>query len=203
MEDVLTHVNDPNVVLETTASQKTYLSVKCPEKTAEELSSKKQPKPKVPDSDKTYNYYSDFTRETFIDRMLEKPEERGLVAKVTKGLNSNYRTSLRWWNQYKETEEIPNKKPERNGGSKSSFTTKYNEYLQGLLDNEPQLFSDDIMKSLTEQFEGFTISKSQLNNYLRNTMLITIKKPLFEPEIRNSPENMQTRFEWFTKREGL
>ncbi|GAA5811901.1 hypothetical protein MFLAVUS_005348 [Mucor flavus] len=30
-------------------------------------------------------------------------------------------------------------------------------------------------------------------------MLITIKKPLFEPEIRNSPENMETRFEWFMK----
>ena len=53
------------------------------------------------------------------------------------------------------------------------------------------------MKSLTEQFEGFTISKSQLNNHLRNTMLITIKKPLFEPEIRNLPGNMQIRFEWF------
>ncbi|KAL0084210.1 hypothetical protein J3Q64DRAFT_1746522 [Phycomyces blakesleeanus] len=38
------------------------------------------------------------------------------------------------------------------------------------------------MKSLTKQFEGFTI-----------------KKPLFEPEIRNSPENMETRFEWFMK----
>ncbi|KAL0077616.1 hypothetical protein F4703DRAFT_1880149, partial [Phycomyces blakesleeanus] len=47
-----------------------------------------------------------------------------------------------------------------------------------LLDNDPQLFSVDIMKSLTKQFEGFTI-----------------KKPLFEPEIRNSPENMETRFE--------
>lgn len=30
-------------------------------------------------------------------------------------------------------------------------------------------------------------------------MLITIKKPLFEPEIRNSPENMETKFEWFMK----
>ncbi|KAI9362351.1 hypothetical protein BD770DRAFT_466937 [Pilaira anomala] len=61
------------------------------------------------------------------------------------------------------------------------------------------VFSDDIMKSLTGQFESFTISKSQLNNHLRNTMLITIKKPLFQPEIRNSPENMETRFEWFMK----
>lgn len=175
------------------------MSVKRPEKTAGELSSEKQLKLKVPGSNKTYNHYSDFIRESFIDRMLEKPEERGLVAKVARDLNINYRTALRWWNQYKETEEIPYKKSEENSGPKSSFTTKHNEYMQGLLDNDPQLFSDDIMKSLAEQFEGFTISKSQLNNQLRNTMLITIKKPLFEPEIRNSSENMQTRFEWFMK----
>ena len=121
--------------------------------------------------------------------MIEKPEERGLVAKVANDLiNINYRTALRRWNSYKETEQNPYKKSEENSGPKSSFTTKHNEYRQGLLDNDPhQLFSDDIMKSLTEQFEGFTISKSQLNNHLRNTMFITtIKKPLFEPEIRNS-----------------
>jgi transposase len=199
MEDVLTQVDDPNVILETITSQKTYLSVKRLEKTVEESPPKKQPKTKVPELDRSYKNYSDFTRETFIDRMIEKPEERGLVTKVANDLNINYRTALRWWNSYKETEEIPYKKFEENSGPKSSFTTKHNEHLQGLLDNDPQLFSDDIMKSLTEQFEGFTISKSQLNNHLRNTMLITIKKPLFEPEIRNSPENMETRFEWFMK----
>ncbi|KAG2226178.1 hypothetical protein INT45_003323 [Circinella minor] len=38
-----------------------------------------------------------------------------------------------------------------------------------------------------------------MNNHLRNTMLITVKKPYFEPEVRNSVENLQTRFEWFMK----
>ncbi|GAA5811900.1 hypothetical protein MFLAVUS_005347 [Mucor flavus] len=131
MEDVLIQIDDPNVILETITSQKTYLSVKRPEKTVEESSPKKQPKVIVPYSDRSYKNYSDFTRETFIDRMIEKPEERGLVAKVAK-----------------------------NSGPKSSFTIKHNENLQGLLDKDHQLFSDDITESLTEQFEGFTISKS-------------------------------------------
>jgi hypothetical protein len=61
----------------------------------------------------------------------------------------------------------------------------------------PQLHSDDIINSLTERFEDFTISKSQLNNHLRNTMLITVKKPMFEPEVRNSVGSLLTRFEWF------
>ena len=104
------------------------------------------------------------------------------MAKAAKDLNINYRTPLRWWNSYKETEEIPYKKSEGNSGPKSSFTTKHNEYLQGLLDNDPQLFSDDIMKSLTKQLEGFTISKSQLNNHLRNTInMALLKRTLKNP----------------------
>ncbi|KAG1049739.1 hypothetical protein G6F43_007951 [Rhizopus delemar] len=83
--------------------------------------------------------------------MLENPQERGLVAKVARDLNINYRTALR---------------------------------------------------CLTERFENFTVSKSQLNNHLRNTMLITVKKPMFEPEVRNSVGNLQTRFEWFMEWKG-
>ncbi|CEI86109.1 hypothetical protein RMCBS344292_00558 [Rhizopus microsporus] len=129
--------------------------------------------------------------------MLENPQERGLVAKIARNLNINYRTALRWWKYYEGTEEVAYKKSEQNSGLKSSFTTEHNEYIKELLDNDPQLYSDDIINSLTERFEDFTISKSQLNNHLRNTMLITVKKPMFEPEVRNSVGNLQTRFEWF------
>ncbi|CAO3674076.1 unnamed protein product [Rhizopus stolonifer] len=96
MEDVLTYGDNPNIVLETITSRQTYLSVKRPEKIAEELSVKKQPKPsKLKLSVKLYNNYSDFTRETFIDHMLENPQECGLVAKVARDLNINYHTALR------------------------------------------------------------------------------------------------------------
>jgi hypothetical protein len=46
------------------------------------------------------------------------------VAKVVNNLNINYRIALRWWNSYKDTEEIPYKKFEESCGPKSSFTTK-------------------------------------------------------------------------------
>ncbi|RCH87088.1 hypothetical protein CU098_004434 [Rhizopus stolonifer] len=130
---------------------------------------------------KLYNNYSDFTRETFIDRMLENPQERGLVAKVARDLNTNYRNTLGWWKYYKGTEEVAYKKSEQNK----------------LPDNDPQLYSDDIINNLTERFEGFTISKSQPNNHLQNTIHITVKKRMFESEARDSVENLQTRFEWF------
>ncbi|ORE12136.1 hypothetical protein BCV72DRAFT_311072 [Rhizopus microsporus var. microsporus] len=201
MEDVLTHVDDSYIVLETITSRQIFLSVKRPEKNAEESSVKKQSKPsKLKPSVKLYNNYSDFTRETFIDRTLENPQERGLVAKVARDLNINYRTVLRWWKYYQGAEEVEHKKSEQDSGPKSPFTTEHNEYIKELLDNDSLLYSDDIIISLTERFEGFTISKSQLNNHLRNTMLITMKKPMFEPEVRNSVGNLQTRFEWFMER---
>ncbi|KAI8070246.1 hypothetical protein BDF21DRAFT_344764, partial [Thamnidium elegans] len=81
MEDVLTHVDDPNIVLETIPSRQTYLSVKRPKKKiVEGFSVKKQSEPgKLKPSVKLYNNYSDFTRETSIDRMLENPQGcRGL-----------------------------------------------------------------------------------------------------------------------------
>ena len=117
---------------------------------------------------KSYNDYSDFTRETFIDCMLESPKEHGLVAKIARNLNIKYRTALRWWHIYEETEEIAYKKSEQNSCPKSSFTIEHNKYINELLDNDPQLHSDDIIKSLTERFEGFSISKSHMNTHMRN-----------------------------------
>ncbi|CAO3657190.1 unnamed protein product [Mucor hiemalis] len=118
--------------------------------------------------------------------MLENPQE----PKIARDLNINCRAALRCWKYYEGTEEIANKKSKQNSGPKSSFTTEHNEYIKELLDNDPQLYSDEIVNSLTERFEYFTISKSQLNNHLRNTMLITVKKSMFEPEVRNSVGNL-------------
>ncbi|OBZ82795.1 hypothetical protein A0J61_09155, partial [Choanephora cucurbitarum] len=59
---------------------------------------------------------------------------------------------------------------EENSSLKNSSTTQHNEYIQRLL--------------------GY-FRMSQPTDHLRNA----IKKPLFGPELRDSPENMQTRFE--------
>lgn len=110
---------------------------------------------------KLYNNYSDFTGETFIDCILENPQKRGLVAKVARDLNINHRTALRWWKYYEGTEEVAYKIFEQNSGPKSSFTTEHNEYIKELLDNGPQLYSDDIINSLTERFEDFLLYQSR------------------------------------------
>ncbi|RCH80243.1 hypothetical protein CU097_002742 [Rhizopus azygosporus] len=202
MEDILSDVINPSIILENITSREKCLSVKRSEKMIEEVSIKNQPRSEKPKQASPYNNYSDFTRKTFIDRMLEQPVKRGVVSKVARDLNINYRTAVGWWHLYNETEDIAYKKSEQNSGSKSLFTTAHNEYINELLDNDPRLVSDDITGSLTKKSEDFTISKSQFNNHLRNTMFITIKKPVFEAEVRNSAENLQTRYEWFMKWKG-
>lgn len=124
---------------------------------------------------KPYNNYNDFTRESFNNRMLEIPQEHGIIAQHARDLNIKYRTALRWGHYYEETEEIAYKKNGKNLGPKSSFTAEHNKYIKELLDSDPQLYSNDLIKSLTERFEGFTFSKAQMNIHLRNTMLITMK----------------------------
>ncbi|KAI9331312.1 hypothetical protein BD770DRAFT_333631, partial [Pilaira anomala] len=70
MEDVPIQIDDPVLIPKTTTSQKTFLSVKRPEKTVEESSPKKQQKNKVPNLDRSYKNYRDFARETFMCRMI-------------------------------------------------------------------------------------------------------------------------------------
>ncbi|KAG0754237.1 hypothetical protein G6F57_014185 [Rhizopus arrhizus] len=202
MEGILSDVMNPKIILENITSREKYLSAKRSEKMIEDVSIKNQPRSEKPKQASSCNNYSDFTRETFIDRMLETLVKRGVVSKVARDLNINYRTAVVWWQLYNETEDIAYKKSEQNRGQKSSFTTAHNEYINELLDNDQQLVSDDIMGNLTKKSDGFTISKSQLNNHLRNTMFITIKKPVFEAEVRNSAENLQTSYEWFMKWKG-
>ncbi|KAG1440922.1 hypothetical protein G6F56_011711 [Rhizopus delemar] len=110
--------------------------------------------------------------------MIENPEEKGNITKFAKEFLIDPRTAERW-------------------EPKSSFTEEHKDFIKILLDDDPQLVADDITEELTKQFEDFSILKPQLNHHLRNTMRITIKKPHFEAEARNSFVNLQTRYEWF------
>ena len=109
----MTDVSDPNIVLENITSREKYLNAKCPEKSRVPTSTKKQSKHEELRKATSYKNYNDLTRETFIDRMLEQPVERGVVSRVAKDLNINYRTALKWWYLYNGTEEVAYKKSER------------------------------------------------------------------------------------------
>ncbi|KAG1142382.1 hypothetical protein G6F37_007655 [Rhizopus arrhizus] len=122
--------------------------------------------------------------------MIEGPTERGKVILHTKDLGINPRTAMRWWKHYQETGKVIYKKLQRNPGLPNSLTTEHEQHIQQIIEKDSQLCADDIIDSLKQQFEDLKISKTQMNHYLRNNMLISIKKPTFDPMTRNYDNNL-------------
>ena len=81
----------------------------------------------------------------------------------------------------------------------NSLTTEHEQHIQQIVEKDSQLCADDIIDSLKSQFEDLKTSKSQMNHHLINNMLISIKKPTFDPMTRNTDNSLQTRYEWFMK----
>jgi hypothetical protein len=107
-----------------------------------------------------------------------------------------------WWKRYQETGKVAYEKLQRNPGLSNSLTPEHEQHIQQIVEKDSQLCADDIIVSRKSQFEDLKISKSQMNHHLRNNMLISIKKPTFDPMTRNSDNNLQTRYEWFMKWKG-
>ncbi len=85
---------------------------------------------------------------------------------------------------------MPYKKSEKNLGRPSNFTGEHEQHIQEIVEKDPQLCAVDIIDSLMSNFEGFSISKSQMKHHLKNNMFISVK-PTFELKIRNSDKNLQ------------
>lgn len=75
-----------------------------------------------------------------MNRTLENAEVRERIIRFAKKLDIEPRTARRWWEcSQKKKKEVPYKLLEKNAGRKSSFTLEHKEYIQNLLDEDPQL----------------------------------------------------------------
>jgi hypothetical protein len=57
-------------------------------------------------------------------------------------------TAERWWKSYKKIGEVSFKKSKINSGPKISITAKHEEHIESLIDQDPQLFAEDIIEDL-------------------------------------------------------
>jgi hypothetical protein len=87
--------------------------------------------------------------------LVLKPAERIVeekVAKQPKAVKSNSKvyndTAERWWKSYKKIGEVSFKKSKINSGPKISITAKHEEHIERLIDQDPQLFAEDIIEDL-------------------------------------------------------
>ncbi|KAI9480821.1 MAG: hypothetical protein EXX96DRAFT_634515 [Benjaminiella poitrasii] len=130
-----------------------------------------------------YTNYSDKEREQFIAKMIECAQEKGATARVAHSMGINARNAQRWWKQYREDVTMPYKKSSEMKGRPSTFTNEHDSYLIELIDDDSQIIVSDIMERLTEKFEGFIISNSQLNHHLKDDLCLTMKKATFEQSL--------------------
>ncbi|KAG0926628.1 hypothetical protein G6F26_013384 [Rhizopus arrhizus] len=133
--------------------------------------------------------------------MIEGPTERRKVNLHARNLGINPCTAMRWWKYYQEIGKVAYRKLQRNPGRPNSLTPEHEQHIQQI-EKDSQLCADDMIVSRKSQFENLKISKSQMNHHLRSNMLISIKKPTFDPMTRNFDNNLQTRYERFMKWKG-
>ncbi|KAG1140088.1 hypothetical protein G6F37_011249 [Rhizopus arrhizus] len=178
MEDVMSTIDDPNIVLETLVNHSSYMKNKPLEKQPTENKKSTTSKPVKFASKRTNAAYSINRRTTTIDRMIELPMRQ---------------------RSYEETGEAPIKKSTRNPGRPNNFTEEHKAYVLDLIDDDLQATVCDTVESLTKSFKEFSLTKSAIHKHMNETCNLSVKKPHFESEKRNSPENLRERYEWFMK----
>jgi hypothetical protein len=113
-------------VLETVTSQQSYLAHKPAEKSVVE---KKAKQPKTEDSKPVnagvYIAYTDKPREKFIDKMIERPQEKGNITRFAKELMVNPHIAGRWWKTYEKSGEVSYKKSKDNSGPKTTIFAEH------------------------------------------------------------------------------
>ena len=86
MENILTQITNPNVVLETIGIQNSYLEARKSIEEKRDMVSDDICTTKLKQKLNMYNSYSDRTREVSIDRVLESAEERERTVRFAKEL---------------------------------------------------------------------------------------------------------------------
>lgn len=82
-------------------------------------------------------------------------------------------------------------------GRRGAFTVEPQKYVKKLVEDNPQTTVDDVLQNLTSEFEGLSISRTQLHYHMKKTLNLTVKYPTFEAVARNDPDNLEKRFQWF------
>lgn len=99
-----------------------------------------------------YNKYTEEDRMRFFFYHIEELMKPAAAAKVA---HINERTAQRWAKQYKEdqTKLLPVKSTTRKRGPPKNLQSEHKEHIKDIYDENAQLTIEQVMKSLTENFE--------------------------------------------------
>ena len=144
---------------------------------------------------RTYRSYKPSEKEMLFYLVFEKGKS---VRAAALELRINPRTAQNW---VKKDQEDPQGEIVRRAGSgrpgqPSKFNDEHQKFLVNLVDEHASIVLDEMMSSLTEQFEDLKVSKTALYNFATEKCAISFKKAHFHSVERNSPEKIEERYLW-------
>ncbi|CEG71153.1 hypothetical protein RMATCC62417_06936 [Rhizopus microsporus] len=138
--------------------------------------------------------YTNSDKERFFFSMYEQ----GLsLRKAAAQLSIPHSTAQSWKKKYEMGEDVFKRK-EGSGRPQDRpaiLNEEHQKYLLDLVDDNPSLVLDQMMESLTSQFEGLEISKTSLYNFVKKECKISVKRAYFYSVDRNSLEKLRERQE--------
>jgi hypothetical protein len=80
----------------------------------------------------------------------------------------------------------------------SQLQEEHKEHLVEFYDQHPQASKQDAVDSLTQAFEGFSLKKTSVSNFILYVCNLTFKRVTPQPFVRNRDDQIKKRFEWVT-----
>lgn len=107
-------------------------------------------------------------------------------------------TAYDWKKKYEEGSDVFSRKEGsgRPKGRPAILNEEHQKYLVEMIDENPSLVLDQMMDSLTSQFEDLKVSKTTLYDFIKKKCKISVKRAYFYAVERNSVEKIQERKEW-------
>ncbi|KAG1038350.1 hypothetical protein G6F43_012702 [Rhizopus delemar] len=176
-----------------------HLDCKPPEKTKgkphdEKQSLHEKPNKKNENEVRAYRKHGDGVKEQLFFLVYEKAMTPGQAAKQ---LGVNRRMAYNW---VKKDQENPSDILEPNNGKKvgrpSILNEEHKRHLVSFYDDNPSAVVDQAMDSLTSEFTGLKIGKTSVYNFMTRECNLTFKKAHMHSIQRNSPDNIERRYEW-------
>ncbi|KAG1574860.1 hypothetical protein G6F48_013255 [Rhizopus delemar] len=133
---------------------------------------------------------------TNFDEHLDFYEKAMTPGQAANQLGVNRRTAYNW---VKKDQENSSDILELNNGKKvgrpSILNEEHKRHLVSFYDDNPSAIVDQAMDSLTSEFTGLKIGKTSVYNFMTRECNLTFKKAHMHSIQRNSPDNIERRYE--------
>ncbi|KAG2190898.1 hypothetical protein INT47_003580 [Mucor saturninus] len=148
-----------------------------------------------------YNSYTDKDKARFFILIYDHGMNPSQAWKAHGHISRS--TAYRWYaedqkmvNGEIEDDEEPSVKRK---GRPKLLNEDHTEHLKQEFKDNPSVTIEQAQDSLVKAFSGLAVSQTTIYNYMTNDLALTFKKAHFHSKERNSPENIQTRYDWVVK----